>query len=98
MVSDGAPASSPSKSLLLVVNPHASGVQEPAAAVEQAATALRARGAMVETRVTEGPEELGELLDAADGRRVVLLGGDGTLHAAVNRPRPWPEFALLPAG
>ena len=98
MVSDGAQASSPADNLLLVVNPNASGVAEPGAAVARASTALRTRGANVETRVTDGPGELDELLDAAHGRRVVLLGGDGTLHAAVNRPRPLPELALLPAG
>jgi diacylglycerol kinase family enzyme len=98
MVSDGAHASSPGNYLLLVVNPNASGVMEPAAVVDRAATALRTRGAMVETRITDAPDELDELLDDAGGRRVVLLGGDGTLHAVVNRPRPWPELALLPAG
>lgn len=86
------------KHLLLVVNPNASGVDEPATLVEQAGAALRSRGAVVEARVTENPDELGDALAAADGRRVVLLGGDGTVHAAVNRPRPWPELALLPAG
>lgn len=86
------------KHLLLVVNPNASGVDEPATLVEHAGAALAAHGAVVETRVTEDPDELGEALAAAGGRRVVLLGGDGTLHAIVNRPQPWPELALLPAG
>src|SRR5215218_3251611 len=30
--------------------------------------------------------------------RVVLLGGDGTLHAAANIRGPLPELALIPAG
>jgi diacylglycerol kinase (ATP) len=97
-VSDGAQAGSSSKNLLLAVNRNASGVAEPAAMADRATAALRARGASVEARVTETPDELDELLAAADGRRVVLLGGDGTLHVAVNRPRPRPELALLPAG
>jgi diacylglycerol kinase (ATP) len=32
------------------------------------------------------------------GRRVVLLGGDGSIHAAANVLGPKPELALLPAG
>lgn len=84
--------------VVLAVNPNASGVDEPVAARERAVAALRARGADVEAHVTSEASELAALLAAADGRRVVLFGGDGTVHAAVNAPGPRPELALLPAG
>ena len=51
--------------------------------------------------VTGTEEELwAELRRAAGhGRRVVLVGGDGSLHAAANAPlRRLPELALVPAG
>lgn len=53
-------------------------------------------GARVETRVTASLEELDHALATAE-RRVVLLGGDGSLHAAANS-RFGAEFALIPAG
>jgi diacylglycerol kinase family enzyme len=84
--------------LLLAVNANASGVGDPAAAAGRAAHLLRARGAQVETVLTESANELAGLWSRAAGRRVVLLGGDGTLHAAVNAGGERPELALLPAG
>lgn len=83
--------------LLLVANANASGLVRHPAIVDAAATLLRSSGAGVELRLTSGADELGELLSEAE-RRVVLLGGDGTLHAAANVPGPKPELALLPAG
>ena len=56
----------------------------------------RPRGARVETRITASLEELDHALATAE-RRVVLLGGDGSLHAAANS-RFKTELALIPAG
>jgi diacylglycerol kinase (ATP) len=83
--------------LLLVANANASGLVSRPGIVEAAATLLRSRGAGVQLRLTSSLEEVGELLSESE-RRVVLLGGDGTLHAAANVPGPKPELALLPAG
>jgi diacylglycerol kinase (ATP) len=83
--------------LLLVANANASGLVGRPELVEAAATLLRSRGAGVQLRLTSSLEEVGELLSESE-RRVVLLGGDGTLHAAANVPGPKPELALLPAG
>lgn len=81
--------------LLLVVNAHASGVGP--AAVAGIESELKRWGSGVTTLVTESPREwIDELAD--DERRVVLLGGDGTLHAAVNDTSARPEIAILPAG
>jgi diacylglycerol kinase (ATP) len=82
--------------LLLVVNAHASGVGP--AAVAGVESELKGWGSGVTTLVTESPEEWIDALGEDDERRVVLLGGDGTLHAAVNDTSARPDIAILPAG
>jgi diacylglycerol kinase (ATP) len=52
----------------------------------------------VETHVTESVAELNGLWPDLQDRRVVLLGGDGTVHVAANQPQRPAELALLPAG
>jgi diacylglycerol kinase (ATP) len=86
-----------SPSVLLVANANATGIVRRPELVDGAGRLLRDVGARVETRLTSSLEELAELLPNAE-RRVVLLGGDGSLHAAANVPGPKPELALLPAG
>jgi diacylglycerol kinase (ATP) len=83
--------------VLLVANANASGIVRRPELVGGAAGLLRTAGAQVEARLTETPDELGSLLAATD-RRVVLLGGDGSVHAAANVAAPTPELALMPAG
>jgi diacylglycerol kinase (ATP) len=82
----------------LVANGSASGLGRPRDALDDARRVLRSRGARVESHLTGSVAELAatwpELLD----RRVVLLGGDGTVHAVANLPFGPPELALLPAG
>jgi diacylglycerol kinase (ATP) len=82
--------------LLLVANGNASGLSRRPTLVTDTAGLLRSAGASVETRVTTSLDELDDALATAE-RRVVLLGGDGSLHAAANAPAR-PEFALIPAG
>ncbi len=84
--------------LLLVGNAKASGVGGRPEALESAISALRAAGARVEPHLTESLGELGALVEVADGRRLVVLGGDGSLHAVANLPHPPEQVALLPAG
>jgi diacylglycerol kinase (ATP) len=83
--------------VLLVANANASGIVRNPDVVASAGRLLRSAGAQVETRSTASLDELAALLPAAE-RRVVLLGGDGSLHAAANVPGPKPELALVPAG
>jgi diacylglycerol kinase (ATP) len=59
---------------------------------------LGLRGVRVETHLTETLGELAAAWPAFHERRVVLLGGDGTLHSAANLPLGPPELAILPAG
>jgi diacylglycerol kinase (ATP) len=85
--------------LLLVANANASGLGGRRALVDQVGSLLSLDGARVETRITRSIEEVEELLhDEGNARRLVLLGGDGTLHAIANVPGPKYEVALLPAG
>jgi diacylglycerol kinase (ATP) len=81
--------------LLLVVNGHASGAAS-ASRLEAAHSLLVGLGAMVESLVTDGIDQLAEAIDPE--RRLVVLGGDGSLHAVANLPGPLPDVALIPAG
>jgi len=81
----------------LVVNGRASGTAG-ADVVAAATAALRNAGARVRAHVTADPAELAAVVGAADDRRVVLAGGDGTVHALANLDVPLPVTALLPAG
>jgi diacylglycerol kinase (ATP) len=83
---------------VLVANGSASGLDGTRHAAVDARRALSAWGAAVELHVTESVGELTEVWPAFQDRRVILLGGDGTLHAAANLPFGPPELALLPAG
>lgn len=89
----------PKRGLTVIVNGRASGVADPAAIGARATAALRAAGAPgVTVAVTHDIGELGQAVAAAGSERVVLVGGDGALHAFANLPGPLPEAALLPAG
>jgi diacylglycerol kinase (ATP) len=84
-------------SLLLVANENASGIGGRRETIERAAWFLRQRGAIVQATSTASARELDELVSEEE-RRVVLLGGDGTLHGVANVHGPTPEVALLPFG
>jgi diacylglycerol kinase (ATP) len=84
-----------------VVNGHASGIGDAHGAAREIGALLRGLGADAATVVTGSEEELwAELRRAsAEGSRVVLVGGDGSLQAAANAPLArLPELALIPAG
>jgi diacylglycerol kinase (ATP) len=85
------------RSLFLVANANASGLGGNRAAVDEAAALLSSFGARVETRLTESPRELDELVSEEE-RRIVLFGGDGTLQAVANVQGHKPEIAVLPRG
>lgn len=89
------PVSSPT--VILLANGNASGIVRHPELVDGARSLLRTAGARVETQVTSSIEELGAIVSEA-GRRVILLGGDGSVHAVANLPGAKPELAILPAG
>ena len=86
------------RGVVAVVNGSASGAGDPGALLDQVTAAISHAGARVEGVVTSSEEELGRVLAGAEGRRVALVGGDGTLHAAVNQPIELPELAIIPSG
>ena len=81
--------------LTLIANGRASGFSP--AVVREAERALRAAGAAVEVEVTRSLDDLAAVLGTRP-RRVVSLGGDGSLHALANLRGHRPEIAVLPAG
>ena len=86
--------------LLVVANAAAGGTHS--AAVESAVAVLRT-AADVEVADTEDVSDLVQVLAARDGRTVVVVGGDGSLHAvvAVLYERGWLDdtvVGLVPLG
>ena len=94
---NGAEVADRTRELALVVNAQAS-VDDAERLLSDARGLLSMHGVRVHAFLTEGLEELRSVLDGANGRRVVLAGGDGTVHAAVNLGIALPELALIPAG
>ena len=80
----------------LVINANASGTRgdRPGEVRE----ALSRAGADVDVRITSTIAELAELWHAGNDSRIVLAGGDGSLHAAVNLRGPPRDVALIPSG
>lgn len=83
--------------LVAVVNGNASAAADPERILAEVIANLGEWGA-VQGRVTQTEQELRRALEDSGGRRVVLVGGDGTLHAAANLSVPLPELALIPIG
>jgi diacylglycerol kinase (ATP) len=85
----------------VVVNARASGIGDPDRTARELVALLQEQGRSADGAVTYTEAGSWEALRAAaeDGRRVVLVGGDGSLHSAANAPVPrLPELALVPAG
>jgi diacylglycerol kinase family enzyme len=83
----------------LIVNARASGAGEATEVLARATSALRAAGGRVHARLTADEAELAAAVRGAGDRRLVLVGGDGTVHALANLDLPaLPPAGLLPAG
>ncbi len=83
------------REIALIVNGNASGAGD----VTRATQELRRAGARVRAHVTGSEAELAAVVREAADRRLVLVGGDGTVHAFANLDLPaLPPAALLPAG
>jgi diacylglycerol kinase (ATP) len=83
------------------VNGHASGIDDPQRTAAEMVAILEELAAPADAVITPSEAELWKALGdaAATGRRVVLVGGDGTLHAVANAPLDrLPELGLVPQG
>jgi diacylglycerol kinase (ATP) len=84
-----------------VVNGNASGIDDPERTAVELKSVLDELDAPAETAITSDEADLFEALRGAVAteRRVILVGGDGSLHDAANAPLGrLPELALVPAG
>ncbi|HET9649805.1 MAG TPA: diacylglycerol kinase family protein [Microlunatus sp.] len=81
--------------ILLISNPAAGGTK--AEDLRAAVDVLRS-GAEVETATADGPDDVDRLLDRRAGRRVVIAGGDGSLHLTLARLFARGELADTPLG
>jgi membrane-associated protein len=87
--------------LLVAVNRKASGLEDPEKTGRELVAVLEELGERAGAVVTRSEHELWDVLRSAEklDQRVVLVGGDGTVHAAANAPlRRLPELALVPTG
>jgi membrane-associated protein len=87
--------------LLVAVNRNASGLEDPERTGRELVAVLEELGEGASAVVTQSEQELWDLLRSAEALdlRVVLVGGDGTVHAAANAPLGrLPELALVPTG
>lgn len=84
--------------VVVIVNARSSAASDAAAVLAAVRAGIRATGAGTRGVVTESEGELAQALADADGRRVALVGGDGSLHAALNAGVPLGEVALVPMG
>jgi diacylglycerol kinase family enzyme len=78
---------------LLLASAHAGSTEQEAV---EAARAVLASAGPVEVVSTGTPEELDRALDSCGDRRLVVAGGDGSLHLAVSRLRARGELADRP--
>ena len=81
----------------VIVNANASGVDSVRSVIRDAREALDHAGARSSAVATRSLDELAAVIAGAGDRRLVLVGGDGAVHAAANAGLGG-EFALLPAG
>jgi len=87
-------------SYLVLASPAAGNTDD--TTIDAALTVLRAAG-QVEVVTTSTPEELDAALDRREGRTLVIAGGDGSLHAVIDRLHHRHELdhgpmGLLPLG
>jgi diacylglycerol kinase (ATP) len=83
------------------VNGRASGIPDPDRTGRELVAVIEELGEAADAVVTRDEEALWAVLrlGAELDLRVILVGGDGTIHAAANAPlRRLPELALVPSG
>ena len=83
---------------VVAVNARASGLRDPEAVLDAVLAATGDTGVDVGGSVTESEDDLLEAIETAAGGRLVLVGGDGSVHFAVNAAPGPIEVGLVPMG
>src|SRR5688572_16920659 len=83
---------------VVAVNARASGLRDPETVLAAILAATDDAGVDVDGFITESEDDLRDAIDAADGGRLVLVGGDGSVHFAVNAAPGPVEIGLVPMG
>jgi diacylglycerol kinase family enzyme len=83
---------------IVAINARASGFRDPEEMLASVLAATQGAGVDVSGLVTEGEDDLRDAIDAADGGRLVLVGGDGSVHFALNEAPGPIEIGLVPMG
>ena len=83
---------------IVAVNAHASGLRDPEVVLDAILAATDGADLHVEGVITDGEDDLREAIEAADGGRLVLVGGDGSVHFALNAASGPIEIGLVPMG
>jgi diacylglycerol kinase (ATP) len=83
---------------IVAVNGRASGLRDPEIVLEAILAATGDTGVHVTGVITDGEDDLREAIEAAEGGRLVLVGGDGSVHFALNAASGPLEIGLVPMG
>jgi len=83
---------------VVAVNARASGFRDPEETLAAVLAATGDTGVDVDGIVTDGEDDLREAIVAADGGRLILVGGDGSVHFALNEATGPIEIGLVPTG
>src|SRR5688500_4968117 len=83
---------------IVAVNAHASGLRDPEVVLDAILAATDGSGVDVSGVITDGEDDLRAAIDAAQGGRLVLAGGDGSVHFALNAAPGPIEIGLVPMG
>ena len=83
---------------VIAVNAHSSRSRDPELLLGAIVAAIEGAGVDVTGVVTETEDDLRDAIDAAEGGRLVLAGGDGSVHFALNAAPGPLEIGLVPLG
>lgn len=83
---------------VVAVNAHASRLRDPEMVLDAVVAAASGTGVAVSGVVTESEDDLREAIESAEGGRLVLAGGDGGVHFALNVADAPIEVGLIPMG
>jgi diacylglycerol kinase family enzyme len=83
---------------IVAVNGRASGLHDPEVVLDAIVAATAGTGVDVRGVVTDGEDDVRDAIDAAAGGRLILAGGDGSVHFALNEATGPIEIGLVPMG